>query len=111
MAYLFDGFFELGLKTISPDAQTFRVKQKITTIRLTSDSSFDEIFNDLEFVIGVSAKGGLPEIGNISVKKLSKGVYEFEEYITGNVYIIISAKNKETQKYSSLIYFESYIPN
>ena len=47
-AYLEDGFYSLGLKTITPDIQSLNLTEGVT-LRLTSDSSFDEIFDQLEF--------------------------------------------------------------
>ena len=49
MAYLDEGFYSLGLKTISPDIQSVN-NAKDTTFRFTSDKSFDEIFEDLNFM-------------------------------------------------------------
>ncbi len=48
MAFLEEGFYSIGLKTISPDIQSLGDNKRIT-IRLTSDKSFDKIFDQLEF--------------------------------------------------------------
>ena len=49
MAYLDEGFYSLGLKIISPDIQSVN-NVKYTTFRFTTDKSFDEIFEDLNFM-------------------------------------------------------------
>ena len=110
MAYLFEDFYTLGLKTITPDAQTFSTREKIT-FKLTSDSSFDDIFKDLEFTFSISGKNEAPEIGDLDIRKISNGSYQIKEYISGNCFYYFTVKNKKTQKSGTLMYFESYNTN
>ena len=98
------------MKTITPDAQTFRTREKIT-FKLTSDSSFDDIFKDLEFTFSISGKNEAPEIGDLDIRKISNGSYQIKEYISGNCFYYFTVKNKKTQKSGTLMYFESYITN
>ena len=75
MAYLEEGFYSLGLKAISPDKQNFNNTKEIT-IRLTSDKTFDEIFDQLEFQETIELKGDMTEFGFFWITKISDGLYE-----------------------------------
>ena len=108
MAYLEEGFYSLGLKTISPDIQSLGDSKKII-IRLTSDKSFDEIFDQLEFVEIISSlrRDESPEIGNFNVYRMSNGGYQFNFYLPSDLLSCMSAKNKKTGEYFNLMCFDS----
>ena len=108
MAFLDEGFYSLGLKTISPDIQSLGDKKRIT-IKLTSDKSFDEIFNQLVFIEAVSSSNinYSPEIGNFDIYKISNGEYKFDFVLNSGFFSSLSAKNKKTGEYFNLMCFDS----
>ena len=106
MAYLDEGFYSLGLKTISPDIQSLNNNEEIT-IRLTSDSSFDEIFDQLDFQDTTEVKGEMPWFGFFGVTKISNGVYEFNYNLYSAGFAGIDVENTKTGEMFSLICFDS----
>ena len=108
MAYLDEGFYSLGLKTISPDIQSLGDNKRIT-IKLTSDKSFDEIFDQLEFVEVVSSldKDYSPEIDTFDIYKISNGEYTFNFALYSGLFSSLSAKNKKTGEIFYLMCFDS----
>lgn len=106
MAYLDEGFFSLGLKTISPDIQSFNTS-KTYRIRITSDNSFDEIFDQLEIHFIEEVKGELPEVGiYLKFDKISNGVYEFNYSLYDNGFVDIYFENTKTKETFSLVCFD-----
>ena len=67
MAYLFEGFYSLGFKTIYPDNQTLT---EDTIFQLTSDSSFDEIYEDIELNSERDIYHEMPMFSVFSFKKI-----------------------------------------
>ena len=96
MAYLDEGFYSLGLKIISPDIQSLN-STKDTTFRITSDKSFDEIFEDFEFQVSIEIKGEMPMFGFISITKISNGLYEFDSGFLGAGFSIYMLKIKKLE--------------
>ena len=108
MAYLYEEFFTLGFKEISPDIQKLKKLEDIT-IRLTTYNSIDDFFEDYELTDIAEHEGEMPEIGFfISVNKISNGVYEFDytAYDSGRYDVYV--ENKETGKSYHLMTFEAY---
>jgi transglutaminase/protease-like cytokinesis protein 3 len=106
MAYLDEGFFSLGLKTISPDIQSFN-NSKTYRIRITSDNSFDEIFDQLEIHFFAEKKGELPEVGiYLKFDKISNGIYEFNYSLYDNGFVDIYFENTKTKETFSLVCFD-----
>lgn len=110
MAFLYDDFYTLGFKSISPDIQTIRNKNKIK-IQLISDNSFDEIFDDLIFLEERSSEGEWPYFGFIDVNKISNGVYEFDYSLYDSGYYDIYVENQKTRKIYFLLTLEVYNDN
>ena len=108
MAYLEEGFYSIGLKTISPDIQSLGENKQIK-IRLTSDKSFDEIFDQLKFekMISSYSKDESPEIGNFNINKKSNGEYEFSLFLPSNLFTCMLAEIKKTGVYFNLMCFDS----
>lgn len=106
MAYLEEGFYSLGLKTISPDVQSLN-KTKGTIIRITSDNSFDEIFDQLDFQDITEVEGEMPWIGFFDIDKISNGLYELNYNLYDAGFSSISVENKKTGERFSLICFDS----
>ena len=108
MAFLEEGFYSIGLKTISPDIQSLGDDKSIR-IKLTSDKSFDEIFDQLEFVYVQSSlnKDYSPEIDTFEVKKISNGKYEFDFDLYSDYYSCLYADNKKTGDVFNLMCFDS----
>ena len=107
MAYLDEGFYSLGLKTISPDIQSLNSTEDIT-FRITSDKSFDEIFEDLEFQGTIEMKGEMPMFGFLTLAKISDGLYEFDSGFLGAGYSDIYVENKKTGEQFQMVYFGYY---
>ena len=106
MAYLDEGFFSLGLKTISPDIQSFNTSESYR-IRITSDNSFDEIFDQLEIEFFEEHEGELPEVGiYLKFDKISNGVYEFDYSLYNDGFVDIYFKNTKTRETFSLVCFD-----
>ena len=106
MAYLDEGFFSLGLKTISPDIQSFNTSESYR-IRITSDNSFDEIFDQLEIEFFEEHEGELPEFGiYLKFDKISNGVYEFDYRLYNDGFVDIYFKNTKTRETFSLVCFD-----
>ena len=106
MAYLEEGFYSLGLKTISPDIQSLNKSQEIKLI-FTSDDSFDEIFDQLEFEDYTEVQGEMPWFGFFDIYKISNGLYELNYNLYDAGFASISVKNKKTGESFSLLCFDS----
>ena len=106
MAYLEEGFYSLGFKTISPDVQSLNKSQQVKII-LTSDNSFDEIFDQLEFNDITEVKGDMPWVGSFDLHKKSNGLYEFSYNLYDAGFASISVENKNTREFYSLVCFDS----
>jgi len=106
MAYLDEDFFSLGLKTISPDIQSFNTSESYR-IRITSDNSFDEIFDQLEIEFFEEHEGELPEVGiYLKFDKISNGVYEFNYSLYNDGFADIYFKNTKTSETFLLVCFD-----
>ena len=105
MALLEEGFYTLGLKTISPDIHSLNMTRR--SIRLTSDKSFDQIFDQLEFVELMSLpEDDLPWIDNVDFKKISNGNYSFTYYLSSGSHTIIYARNIKTGEVFDLFKYD-----
>ena len=107
MAFLEEGFDSIGLKTISPDIQSLGDNKSIT-VKLTSDKSFDEIFDQLEFMYTESSlnRDHLDIIFDFNMHKRSNGEYTFNFAINSDHFSSVNARNKITGEYFSLICFD-----
>ena len=105
MAYLDEGFYSLGLKTISPDIQSLNMTK---TFRITSDKSFDEIFEDLKFHGTIEMKGEMPLFSLITIKKISNGLYVFDSGLLGAGFSYVYAENKKTGQLFQMVSFGYY---
>jgi transglutaminase/protease-like cytokinesis protein 3 len=107
MAYLDDGFYSLGFKTISPDIQSLN-KTGGVRIVLTSDNSFDEIFDQIELLDMREEDEGSPWFGfPFDINKKSNGLYELYYDMNNAVFALIFARNKKTGEVSSFLFFDS----
>ena len=106
MAYLDEGFYTLGFKTISPDAQSLNKSQYVDII-LTSDNSFDEIFDQLKFTDFSEVEGDFPLVGYFDLHKKSNGLYELRYNFRNTKFAILNAENKNTREVYSLVCFNS----
>ena len=108
MAYLEEGFYSIGLKTISPDIQSLGDNKRIF-VKLTSDKSFDEIFDQLKFRFIESSldKNHSPMIGDFNVNKRFNGEYTFFFGLYSDHFSCIDAQNKITGEYFGLMCFDS----
>ena len=106
MAYLYQDFYSLGFKEISPDIQKLKYLKGVK-IRLTP--SIDNFFEDYELTDIAYYEKEMPEIGIfIKVNKISNWVYEFDYTAYDSGRYDISVENKKTGKYYNLITFEAY---
>jgi hypothetical protein len=106
MAYLEEGFYSLGLKTISPDIQSLNKSQEIKFI-ITSDDSFDKIFDQLKFDDFTEKEGEMPWVGYFDIDKISNGLYELDYNLYDDGFASLSIENKKTGESFSLLCFDS----
>ena len=108
MAFLEEGFYSLGLKTISPDIQSLGDNKSIK-VKLTSDKSFDEIFDQLEFMYTQSSlnRDHSDIIIDFNMNKRSNGEYTFNFALNSDHFSSVNARNKITGEYFGLMCFDS----
>ncbi len=111
MAFLFEYFYILGFKTISPDIQTTKAFKSMQ-VRLTGDDSVEKIFDDLHFMDMARIEGESPMFSlSFYVDKIKSGLYGFDYKFYDTGLYEISTERKSDNTYYPLLCFEAYKNN